>query len=480
MSKQQEDPQKLIENFNAAGQGQVFHFWDELPESEQQSLLEQAAEIDLEEMATLYQTLVAGAEEGLHDFSGLEPAPYIAHPENGGDPAEWKEARNVGESALRSGSVAAFVVAGGQGTRLGYDKPKGLFPVTPIHGKSLFQVFAEKIRGAEVTYETTIPWFIMTSHVNYQDTVEFFESNQYFGLNKGQVHFFRQGRMPAVDMEGKILLSSKSSIAMSPDGHGGSLRALVRSGATKVMEDNNIDVLSYFQVDNPLIKVIDPAFIGFHLQSQSGMSSKMIPKAYAEEKVGVFCKQDDKTVVIEYSDMPEDLMQAKDESGKLKFLSGSIAIHILSLDFINQMGGGDSASPSLPFHRANKKIPTVDDLGKQIIPDSPNGVKFEMFVFDALPFSDNTVVIETRRSADFSPVKNAEGLDSPLTCRQDQMKEFASWLKAAGVTVAGDEHGVPVQPIEISPIFAYDEASFISRWNALAAKPDFSKPVYLE
>ncbi|MCZ6675524.1 MAG: UDPGP type 1 family protein [Verrucomicrobia bacterium] len=470
----------LISQFENAGQGQVFRFWDELSPGQQTSLLEEAEEIDMEEIAQLHRSLVLNSQDEHHDFPDLEPAPFIAHPAQGGDSSAWAEARNVGDSALRSGSVAAFVVAGGQGTRLGYDKPKGIYPVTPLKEKSLFQVFAEKIRAAENTYETTIPWFIMASHGNFQDTVDFFESNNHFGLQSGQVHFFRQGRMPAIDLEGKILLSCKSSIAMSPDGHGGSLRALVRSGATKIMEENGIDVLSYFQVDNPLIKVIDPAFIGFHLQSQSGMSSKMIPKAYAEEKVGVFCTQQDKTVVIEYSDLPEDLMHARDESGQLKFLSGSIAIHMLSREFVNQMGGAGSTNTSLPFHRADKKIPTLDDEGNPIEPESPNGVKFEMFVFDALPFSEKTVVIETQRSSDFSPVKNAEGLDSPHTSKEDQMKEFVSWLNTAGEAVATDANGVPLQLIEVSPLFGYDGPSFVKSWNALTEKPDLSQPSYLE
>lgn len=471
--------QSLIEQFENAGQGQVFRFWNDLSNEDQASLLEEAGEIDLTEVSELHRTLVLETHENQQDFSTLEPAPYIPHPSEGGDAGAWNEARMVGESTLRTGSVGAFVVAGGQGTRLGYDKPKGLFPVTPINGKSLFQVFAEKIQAAENTYESTIPWFIMTSHANHQDTVDFFEANAHFGLQADQVHFFRQGRMPAIDLDGKILLSGKSSIAMSPDGHGGSLRALVRSGATKVMEDLDIDVLSYFQVDNPLIKVIDPAFIGFHVQSQSGMSSKMIPKAYPEEKVGVFCQQNGKTVVIEYSDMPEDLMRATDDTGALKYISGSIAIHMLSRDFIDQMGGGESASASLPFHRANKKITTVDEEGKPVNPDSPNGVKFEMFVFDALPFSDKTVVIETKRSTDFSPVKNADGVDSPQSSKEDQMKEFVSWLNAVGEEVDTDEKGVPVQLIEVSPLFGYDEISFKRSWEALSEKPDTSQALYL-
>lgn len=470
----------LITQFKQAGQGQVFKFWDALSPEEQTALLDDAAEIDLAEIASLYETLIQGSHESHEDFSELEPAPYIPHPVNGGDQTLWDAARIQGEAALAAGKVAAFVVAGGQGTRLGYDKPKGLFPVTPIHKKSLFQVFAEKIKAAENTYGTTIPWFVMTSHVNHQDTTEFFESNDYFGLKSDQVRCFRQGHMPAIDLNGKILLSSKGSIAMSPDGHGGSLRALVRSGATKIMEDNGIEILSYFQVDNPLIKVIDPAFIGFHLQSGAGMSSKMIPKAYAEEKVGVFCKQGSKNLVIEYSDLPEELMHETDENGQLKFLSGSIAIHTLSKDFINQMGGSDRASPSLSFHRADKKIPTVDDAGNPVKPDSPNGVKFEMFVFDALPFSEKTVVIETQRSTDFSPVKNAEGLDSPQTCREDQMKEFASWLRAVGQSISVDENGVPNHPIEVSPLFGYDETSFAKSWHALVEKPDLSQPLDLK
>ncbi|MBH53334.1 MAG: 2-alkenal reductase [Opitutaceae bacterium] len=470
----------LIKQFEHAGQGQVFRFWEALTPEEQSSLLEEAREIDLEDITDLYKSLVLANQGDHKDFSNLEPATYISHPINGGDSAAWAEARSIGESALRNGSVAAFVVAGGQGTRLGYNKPKGLFPVTPLKEKSLFQVFAEKILGAQNTFGAIIPWFIMTSHVNHQDTVDFFEKNNHFGLHADQVHFFRQGRMPAIDNDGKILLSSKHSIAMSPNGHGGSLRALVRSGATQIMEGIGIEILSYFQVDNPLIKVIDPSFIGFHIQSESGMSSKMIPKAYADEKMGVFCNQNGKTVVIEYSDLPEEQTQATDEAGNLKFISGSIAIHMISRDFVKQMGSGDASAPSLPFHRANKKIPTVNDQGSPVKPKESNGVKLEMFVFDALPFSDKTIVVETQRSTDFSPVKNAEGLESPKSSKEDQMKEFASWLQAIGQEVPTDEKGVPVQSLEVSPLFGYDAQSFEKSWNELDEKPDLSQTTYLE
>jgi len=468
----------LISKFEQAGQSQVFRFWDQLDIAQQENLLSQASEIDLAEIDHLVETLVKSGGADHADYSDLTPAPYVKHPIHGGDADQWAQAREQGEQALRDGRVAAFVVAGGQGTRLGYNGPKGTFPVSPIKQKTLFQIFAEKILSANKAYGCNIPWFIMTSHANHEATKQFFKDNNYFGLQAADVILFRQGRMPAVAPDGKILLADTANIAMSPDGHGGSLRALVRSGATATMEERGIDVISYFQVDNPLIKVIDPTFIGFHLQANSAMSSKMLPKAYPEEKVGIFCTQRGKNLVSEYSDMPEDLMHAKDENGQLQFLSGSIAIHILSRAFVEQMGGSD-ANLSLPFHRADKKIPTVDEQGQAVKPETPNGVKFEMFVFDALPYANKSITIETRREDDFSPVKNAEGLDSPETCRNDQQKEFVRWFAAAGVQVPVDDDGLPLQPLEVSPLFAYDEAGFVKSWQALEAKPSFNGPLYL-
>jgi len=448
----------IIETFQNAGQGQVFAFYDQLTPAAQEQLIAEAAEIDLAELDRLCRTLLVKGAATVN-LDGITPAPYEPVPENGGNGSEWARAKGAGEAALRAGKVAAFTVAGGQGTRLGYDGPKGTYPVTPIRKKTLFQVFAEKIRAAGLRYGKPIHWFIMTSHANHAATEAFFKENSFFGLDGARVHFFRQGRMPAVDFNGKILLETKGSIAMSPDGHGGSLRALERCGALDLMKREQIDTLSYFQVDNPLIRVIDPAFIGFHLLRGSEMSSKMVPKAYPEEKVGHFCMQNGKLIVVEYSDLSMDLQRATDANGKLRYLAGSIAIHALDREFVRRMAiGGEGVA--LPFHRADKKIPTIDAAGNTVNPDKANGVKFEMFVFDALPFSRNPVVIETRRADDFSPVKNAEGIDSPKTCREDQMRQFARWLKASGKSLELDPTGLPKIDVEVSPLFGYDEDSF--------------------
>ena len=451
------DISKLRDDYETAGQGHVFRFWDTLDEAGQDKLAAQLAEVDLAEIDRLVDELIRNGGGGGPDFAGLQPAPYIPLPEQGGDPEAWRKARETGEEALRAGRVAAFTVAGGQGTRLGYDGPKGTFSITPVRGATLFQVFAEKIRRAGEIYGARIPWFIMTSRINHEATFSFFRENGFFGLAEDDVFFFSQGMMPAVDFDGKLILEKPDSLALSPDGHGGSLRALVRSGATDAMRERGIDVLSYFQVDNPLVRCIDPAFIGFHLAEGSEMSSKMIPKAYPEEKVGHFTLLDGKLTVIEYSDLPDELARQTGEDGALRFKAGSIAIHILSRDFVERMGGGEGG---LPMHRADKKVAVVNADGASRKPDTPNGVKFEMFVFDALPKARNPIVIETAREEDFSPVKNAEGVDSPGSCRRDLLRQYVRWLASVGVEVPHGPAGDPDRTFEITPLRGFDQESF--------------------
>ena len=472
------DADKLRAEFERAGQGQVFRFFDELDEESRERLLRQASDVDLAEVTSLVETHLRGGGPRADDLSGLEPAPFEPLPSNGGDPALWAKARETGEAALADGRVAAFTVAGGQGTRLGFDGPKGTFPVTPVSGKTLFQVFAEKIARTGERYGVTVPWFIMTSAANHEATVAAFEAADYFGLGRESVRFFTQGLVPAVDFGGRILLEDKATIAMTPDGHGGSLRALERSGSLRAMADAGIDVISYFQVDNPLVQCLDPAFIGFHVMRGSELSSKMVPKAYPEEKVGLFCRQGETTKVIEYSDMPGELQAETAADGSLRYKAGSVAIHIFDRDFAARVGGGGGAD--LPFHRANKKIPHADAEGNPVSPDEPNGVKFEMFVFDALPLAKDPVIIEAAREDDFSPVKNAEGVDSPRTAKEDQLRMFARWLKAAGSPPETDGSGLPKVNFEISHRFAVDEADFVERWKALSPKPTVGEGTVIE
>lgn len=467
--------EELIGAFQRAGQGQVFAFLDRLTAEGRRRLVAEAAEIDLAELERLHGKLVANRASSAVDLEGLEPAPYQSLPDHGGDEGEWIKARAAGEAALRAGRVAAFTVAGGQGTRLGFEGPKGTFPVTPVKRKTLFQVFAEKLRAAERRFGRSLHWFIMTSHLNHAETETFFSKHLHFGLDPGRVHFFRQGRMPVAGFDGKILLEAPDSIALSPDGHGGALRALDRSGVLDLMASEGITTLSYFQVDNPLVRCIDPAFIGWHLLRGSEMSSKTVLKAYPEEKLGLFCIRRGQWVVIEYSDLPMAIQRERDSEGRVRFRAGSIAVHLFDREFIRRM----AKEGGLEFHRADKKVPAIDDGGRPVKPEKANAVKFELFVFDALPFAKNSLVIETDRTEDFSPVKNAEGVDSPQTSRDDQLRQAARWFKAGGAALPTDESGLPAFAIEISPLFATDAAEFAESWSRLSPKPAVAGGLYL-
>jgi UDP-N-acetylglucosamine/UDP-N-acetylgalactosamine diphosphorylase len=291
----------------------------------------------------------------------------------------------------------------------------------------------------------------MTSDANDAQTRGFFKQHNFFGYPSGDVFFFQQGMMPAFDMAtGNILLDEKDSLALSPDGHGGSLRALDRSGALADMRKRGVEHLAYFQVDNPLVHAIDPLFLGLHDLTGSEMSSKTIPKAHATEKVGNFVIGDGKLQVIEYSDLPEELAKRTGPGGLL-FNAGSIAIHALRVSFVERLNHGGQLK--LPWHRAEKKVPYVDASGNPVKPEKPNAIKLEQFVFDAIPLAENAIVYQTKRDEEFSPVKNAQGDDSPATSRRDQIRRAAEWLELAGVNVHR-AHGEPASTLEISPLFA--------------------------
>ena len=446
------DAQALRPKLAAIGQEQVLRFWNELDDAGREKLAGQIEALDLDNLQDLVETQVKqkAAIAIPQDIKPAEAYPRV--PDDAQRRKLYDDAVARGHELLRQGKIGAFLVAGGQGTRLGYDGPKGEYPVTPIKSKPLFQVFAEQLPAHSKAAGKPIPWYIMTSDANDADTRAFFKKNAFFGYDPANVFFFRQGMMPAFSMDGKMLLAEKDSLALSPDGHGGSLRALKRSGALDDMRKRGVEHLSYFQVDNPLVHVIDPLFLGLHALTGSEMSSKTIPKANALEKVGNFVIGDGKLQVIEYSDLPESLAKQTNPDGSLRFNAGSIAIHALSVAFVERLNARGRLE--LPWHRAEKKVPYVDEQGQPIKPDKPNAVKLEQFVFDAIPLAHNPIVYTTEREEEFSPVKNAEGVDSPATSRRDQVCRAARWLQAIGVEVPTTADGEPAATLEISPLFA--------------------------
>ncbi len=436
------------------GQQHLFRYWEQLDEPERQQLLADVAEIDFPCVARLVGE--RGREAKL-DIAAekIKPAPvYPAIPAGEMD-VQYRQARERGEELLSASKVAAMLVAGGQGTRLGYDAPKGVFPISPVRNKTLFELFAESIRSIRKRYACRLPWYIMTSEATDADTRAYFEDNNYLGLEPDEVRFFRQGVMPAVDDAGKILLADTYRVALSPNGHGGSLMALRRSGVLEEMNGRGIEAISYFQVDNPLVKPADALFIGLHHSTGAQISSIAVPKADDLERVGNFVEIDGKVQVIEYSDLPESLARAKNPDGSRVLNAGSVAIHVLSPAFVDMLTGAGRVS--LPWHRARKKVSHLDvQTGQKVEPEEPNATKFEMFIFDAIPLAERTIVLEQPRSEWFSPVKNAEGVDSPATARRDMIRRAAAWLEQCGVAVPRDGSGEPAAVIEISPLLAVD------------------------
>jgi len=446
------DEQAVRRHAAEAGQEHVLRFWGELPEEGRRRLLEQLADIDFEELSELIGQHVTRKSPAAALPADLAPAPFIALPASDADRRRRREMKSIGEDLIAAGKVAPMVVAGGQGTRLGYEGPKGAFPVGPVSGRTLFEVFAESILAARRAFGVAIPWYIMTSRANDLATRDFFEAHNYFDLPRGDVRFFTQGMMPAVDMQGRLILAARDQLVWSPDGHGGSIRALGRSEMLADMAARGIEHISYFQVDNPLVPPLDPVFVGCHADARSDMSSKMARKREPKEKLGAFCMSGGRLRVIEYSDLPDELAEARERDGRLRFEAGSIAIHILSRAFVERMSAGRRFS--LPFHRAEKKIPCIDEQGRPLAPDKPNGIKFEMFVFDALPQAERPVVLEIDRAREFSPVKNATGLDSPATAQADMVRQAAAWMEEAGVNVPRMPDGQPTHKVEISPLAA--------------------------
>ena len=448
-------------------QPHLLTFWDELDPPQQDQLRADIASINLEHVPGWVEQYVR-AKPSFAPSGTIDPPPSYAFDDTTWDVAHY---RQIGETLLREGKVAAFTVAGGQGTRLGYDGPKGCYPGTPVTRKPLFRVFAEWLIAANRRWKTTIPWYIMTSPLNHDATRSFFEQHNHFDLDPANIMFFPQGVMPSFDMTtGRILLANKHAIATNPDGHGGSLRALATSGALADMHTRGIEQISYFQVDNPLCRVVDPVFLGLHAaapDSSGEMSTKVVSKTEPGEKVGVVAQVDGVTQVLEYSDLSDELTGAREPDGRLRLRAGNIAIHAISVDFVERLNAGGECH--LPFHRAEKKVQCIDPTtGATQTPDTPNAVKLEMFVFDAIPLAGKTtpgqstdpainkgsIVYEVDRVDEFAPIKNAQGNDSPATSARLQTERIARWLEWRKHPVPRRADGSPDCTLEISPITA--------------------------
>jgi UDP-N-acetylglucosamine/UDP-N-acetylgalactosamine diphosphorylase len=454
---------ELKKKYEKAGQGQVFTYWEDLKPEEKGALYQQLKPIDPEHINKIADKAINPPKPESEDQKPkLEQLPDSATTSTidskQGDLEGWS---TDGLKLIAENKVGVVLMAGGQGTRLGSSAPKGCYDIGLPSKKSLFQLQAERIwrlqhlaskqHGKE---DVVVPWYIMTSGPTRKPTQQFFEENKYFGLNRNNVIFFEQGVLPCITMDGKILLETKGKVAVAPDGNGGLYQALISSGVVEDMEKRGIQHIHAYCVDNCLVRVADPTFIGFSAHKDVDIATKVVRKRNAKESVGLILQKNGKPDVVEYSEIDTETAQAKDpkDSSLLKFRAANIVNHYYSFRFLRSI---PEWVHKLPHHVAKKKIPSIpldSKTGEQVKPEKPNGIKLEQFVFDCFPFlpMDKFACMEVKREDEFSPLKNAPGTgeDDPGTSRRDIMEQGRRFLVEAGATVTseGEDTGVEVSP----------------------------------
>ena len=403
MNRLEEIKMKLV----SYGQEHLLTFYNELNEQEQNELLNQIDSIDFELVAKLYNN----RNSMVSTDDVIEPLGYVDKLKLSNKEIEMYTA--IGKQAIQNGELAFATLAGGQGTRLGHNGPKGtyMFGINP--DKSLFEIMCDSLKLAKRKYNVYIPWYIMTSRENNYDTINFFEANNYFGYPKDMVMFFKQEELPMLHEDGRIILESKSTIRLAADGHGGILGAMHKNNIIKDLENKGIKWIFIGGIDNVLLKMVDPLFMGITIHKGVKLAGKSIVKANPEEKVGVFCKRNGKPSVVEYTEITSEMAYESDAAGELLYGESHILCNMFSIEALKQIG-----DEKLPYHAAFKKSAYIDDAGNEIIPVLPNSYKFETFIFDAFNKFEDMLIFRTLREEEFAPVKNKEGVDSPETARR--------------------------------------------------------------
>ena len=392
------------------GQEHLLNHYDKLDEKKQKELLNQIESIDFELVNNLYNSTKQPKQ---NNEDKITPIDYLDKFKLN-DQYKYYEA--IGKKAIKEGKLAAVTMAGGQGTRLGHSGPKGTYDIGLDSHKSLFELLSDNLKEEGKKYGVIIPWFIMTSRENNKETVAFFEKHKYFGYQKNKnIFFFEQGELPMMDTEGKILIGEDGLIKLAADGHGGIYESLVKTNMTKKMRELGVEWVFIGGVDNCLVKMVDPVLMGIAIDKNVTVACKSVVKANPHEKVGVFCRRNGRPNVIEYSEITDEMAEAKDKDGELLYGESHILCNLFSIDAIERMG----AEP-LPYHAAYKKASFLNKDGEVVKPTSPNAYKFEAFLFDAFGEVDDMAILRVKREEEFAPVKNDDsvGVDCPKTARE--------------------------------------------------------------
>lgn len=404
----EEKYEKIKETLEKYNQQHLLNQYEKLSDEKKEKLLNQLSSIDFEQVNKLYQNI-----DKKFDENNFEIKPIDCFIKDKLDKEEYKKYENIGTELIKEGKLAAVTMAGGQGTRLGHNGPKGTFDLGLDSHKSIFEILCDTLKKAQENYGCYVFWYIMTSNENNKATVEFFEKNNYFGYPKEKIAFFKQGELPMIDTNGKILLGEDGLVKLAADGHGGIFYSMRRDGVIEDMKEKGIEWVFIGGVDNVLVNMVDPVIVGLSVDKGVKAVGKSLVKAYPKEKVGVFCKKNGKPSVIEYSEISDEMAEATDDKGELIYSESHILCNLFSLSAIEEM-----SKDKLPYHVAFKKAKYIDENGNLVSGDKPNAYKFEAFIFDAFEYLNDMAILRVKREEEFAPVKNAEGVDSPETARE--------------------------------------------------------------
>lgn len=400
--------EEALARLTSHGQEHLLKYYEELNHEEKEVLLGQIADLDF----SLLELIGDGAKQ--NEKGKLEPLGALTL-------AEIEEKKDMyekaGLEAIQAGKVGAVLLAGGQGTRLGLDKPKGMLNVGVHKELYLFEQLVSNLLEVVKKAGAWIPFFIMTSEKNNEDTTRFFGEHNYFGYNREYIYFFIQEMAPSVDYDGKIYMEDKYKLSVSPNGNGGWFSSLAKAGLLDKMKELGIEWLNTFAVDNVLQKIADPVFVGATLEAGCVCGAKVVAKADPNEKVGVLCLEDGKPSIVEYYEMTDEMIHSRDAEGKLLYNYGMILNYLFEVKTLSKI-----VNESLPVHIVEKKIPFINENGKLVKPEEPNGYKFETLILDMIHMMDNCLSYEVDRSREFAPIKNRTGVDS-LESAREMMKK---------------------------------------------------------
>lgn len=383
------------------GQEHVLKYYDELSEEQRRSLLSQISKIN-------FSQVMAPSASAARKIGELSPVPALSCADAERGRAEYEA---LGLAAIRAGKVAAVLLAGGQGTRLGFDAPKGMFNMGVTRELTIFECQFANIKQVTDRAGICFHIFVMTSEVNNEQTIAFFKQKNYFGYPEDKIHFFVQDMAPTCDTRGKLFLESKWKISAAPNGNGGWYDSLIKNGEGDILTREGIEWLNVYSVDNVLQRICDPVFIGATIKSGCNCSAKVVKKVSPDERVGVLCMEDGKPAIVEYYEMPPALASLRRPDGELKFAYGVTLNYLFKVELLNK-----TLQKKLPVHLSFKKIPHIEN-GVLVTPEQPNGYKFELLVLDMIKLMESCLAVEVERDREFAPVKNRVGTDSVETAR---------------------------------------------------------------